>query len=652
MYKAIGGCLFLVVLFIGWLVDAQLSPIDKFNVAFPPSAEIRVKFEDIQTLDAMDDVSLKGLKKAYSSKLSLRALTCMQDISISRFDSIKFIKELPVKRECLKAQDEILEEFVSIKGIAILFSKPPLRPIVDIQSTSPIYGPDGMEPYSAIASSKSGVAVLQSSRSELVSIEIPSGKKIAGLPTLPEANSTDIVLSPNGRISAIRISNRELTFVDNETGQILWHGAGFNKLLAWLPELSAALVKTSKSDLVSIIDFEKGKIEPYPLPLRSQSWAVNLSESPSRVLIGSDRDFSLVENVRTAQGWEANIVKSYRITKGSGITSSPPTLMQDKKSMVFITSRDFMLFNFESGSETLWETGDLMSNQYGKLNEQTLLVQTYTGGVGAKSWVFNIVNSTLSPVKDDQAKTGIISELNSRDGFFRREYQKIWIGKKLEVGEPESLTAMINARNLEKQLAKLVAEENSMQPGNNVSYRNQSTFGIPAPEAAPDPARVMPAQGQPEFERKRREVFQKMGAQYSAQGARLGVLPNNVEVHALGVYQGCNKRSQQHKCPVYVNIKRSNRPIVLMLSSYEPVRWMIGQESGAKVLAIIVSGYYLSEVYGVGSARLEITKGSYAYEINSPGYNQLNLDAILWAGKNISRFQGAYEGASFVINQN
>ena len=100
---------------------------------------------------------------------------------------------------------------------------------------------------------------------------------------------------------------------------------------------------------------------------------------------------------------------------------------------------------------------------------------------------------------------------------------------------------------------------------------------------------------------------------------------------------------------ISVIVKKSDKPLVLMLSAYEPVRWNLIKEPGANLVAVIATGYNLPEVTGAGATKTMIKRGSYAYKQNGPEYTTLNNDAIMWTGKPISKFQGTYGGTAFVV---
>lgn len=125
----------------------------------------------------------------------------------------------------------------------------------------------------------------------------------------------------------------------------------------------------------------------------------------------------------------------------------------------------------------------------------------------------------------------------------------------------------------------------------------------------------------------------------------LGAIPSNARVEAVGVYEAKDRSSSG----VNVMIKKSDQPIVLMLSAYEPVRWNLMKEPGANLVAVIASGHHLPEVTGAGATKTVIKRGEYAYQQNSAGYAALNNEAMLWTGKPISKFQGIYGGTVFIV---
>jgi hypothetical protein len=131
-------------------------------------------------------------------------------------------------------------------------------------------------------------------------------------------------------------------------------------------------------------------------------------------------------------------------------------------------------------------------------------------------------------------------------------------------------------------------------------------------------------------------------------------LPRGAQVEGIGVYQG---RSQgvgslpglRRTGNIEVRVRRSSRPIVVVLASYEAVRWTLIPEPGARIAAVLLSGYHPSEVVGAGRARVVNSGSAYAYKIDSREYMALNRDVARMVGQGIGLFQGRYEGAQFSV---
>ena len=542
----------------------------------------------------------------------------------------------------------------------------------------------------AKSASKAGVAVLRGSRNEFVSVEIPKGNKISSLPTMPEASRGSFLLSPNGRILAIPINNKGLRFIDNETGQDLWVANDISNIEAWLPEVQAALVRNIKDgkNEISLIDFKEGKVKPYSFPNHNPlPWALRVSEAPLRVLVGIHTDFALYENVRSASGVESSIVKTFSIKSKKGINQPTPILMLDGKAIAFATTdSNFMLINLETGEEKVFETREfLLSRSFAKLNEESLLVDSYNHSAGRSAyqpWALNIKDSTLSRVETTEANTGEIYPLDGRSGFMRREHQKIWIGDELKIGKPESLETIIAGRKLEMQLAALeneermaMAREDAMKAAQEISrvqqqmgmkgtsgtsitqlrektlldqlrQIEQNRYGaISAPVVSGVEAGVpaQPASTAYNYGAAANEARKQ--AILTATGRMLGNIPSNAKVEAVGVYE----TKDRSPSGVNVIVKKSDKPLVLILSAYEPVRWNLIKETGANLVAVIATGYNLPEVTGAGASKTVIKRGNYAYQQSGSEYAALNNDAIMWTGKPISKFQGTYGGTIFVV---
>jgi len=136
-------------------------------------------------------------------------------------------------------------------------------------------------------------------------------------------------------------------------------------------------------------------------------------------------------------------------------------------------------------------------------------------------------------------------------------------------------------------------------------------------------------------------------------GPPLADLAKDARIEAVGVYEGWapanTPRGPSNPIPVEVRVRRSAQPIVLVLCSYDPVRWTLLLEKGAKLAAVLVSGYHESKVEGAGPARVVNIGSARAYEQGGRGYYKLDAEVFRYTGKRIELFQGKYAGKEFDV---
>lgn len=621
---SISGCTF--------VEEAFLSPGEKVNRAFPPGAEVRVAEETLRELMSNDESAQGKFSAQYGALREIRGLTCSRSLELSRFDSVEAIRKLPVSRDCLTEQDAVLLRFLQTKQVALRLSQPALRPM------SPLGAPTLVSPgipiYSGISAPAAGVAVLGGTRGELLSIEIPSGKHIAQLPTLTGSDFHDAQLSPNGRVLALPVGyGRGTTFFDTETGAVLWQASEIRNLLTWLPELSAALVSGSNGQLL-IADFQSGELTASLPALKNQSWALPLHNN--KTAIGTGRTLSLITYKRSANGIEGETLKSLTIKTGPGVTSLRPTSMLNGRALFFVSNRDFMRLDLESGRETRWETGEFIGNRYAKLSESTVLVDAYERPVRTQPWVLNIEDDSLSPIETTEGSAGIIYELDGRAGFMRREHDGVWFGLHLQQGQPLALADFLSARNLERQMAKLEAMTQksltTISPSVTRDAELAALQSIYSTPRAPTPQAPRPDlnTASPPF----------------ADVAR-GAL-----IEGVGVYESENtlpKGPGNRPGSVDLAIRRTAKPQILVLSSYESVTWRLHPQNQSNIKLILLSSYYPSSVEGAGDTRIIVINGGYAYSRESEDYSQLRRAVMGQTGRDIQIFQGSYKGSHFSV---
>lgn len=168
-------------------------------------------------------------------------------------------------------------------------------------------------------------------------------------------------------------------------------------------------------------------------------------------------------------------------------------------------------------------------------------------------------------------------------------------------------------------------------------------------------------------------------SRFSAKGIPLK-FSHDAEIHAIGVYEAenpnkvvwwqkcgelshveCHRKyaGQHDEETIEVNINYSKKPIVLVLSAYEPINWKINVIKG-QIEGVILAGYYGQRISGISSnipIHAYTYKSSsclcsqddnyfYSYESNDTQFQQKIYQLT---GKNISSFQGKYSGKSFYL---
>lgn len=635
MYKTIKCFLFACGLIYACNAQAYKSSIEEFNEKFPFDGEIIGALEQVNSIIPAESDSLKSFKSSFATQLELRVFACYpflskEEILSKEETDPQKIAALNVKlKNCLQEKDEKLLQFISMSLVGYRLMQDPLRPLAGLGPPSSFPNPEGVILVDGKAASKSNVAVLRFANNESISIEIPSGKKIASLPRYPNGPYYETLLSSNGRVTAAPYNG--LNFIDNETGQELWRAKEISRIHAWLPEIQAALVrgKINGIDKLLILDFKRNKVEPYELLNSDQDWALNISESPSRLLIGGYDGFSQIENVRSSTGVKGKVIKEYKLVKGR-IHLKSPVSMQGGKSILFRSvSRPnnvfLTLFNLKSGEEKQFETDKFLNDMnYAKLSEEEILVTSYNHtNYFPTMWAFNVNGLTLSPVRLNNfeglvtmlsqqrwmASRNSQSMLNGRSGFMHLDDKDIWLGDNVEIGKPVRLASVIAERRKEIELTAL--EEKYGGTG----------------------------------------VFETKVAEKRAQ--LIGKIPHTAKVRAIGIIKAKKNPRSINDSPdvVDVTIKKTKEPIVLLLNSCLHVRWNIVKERGSNLVAVIVTSQISpSDVVGDGDTKTIVRKStSCAFEKGSLDYIELDREAVLWTSKSIDEFQGAREASSFTV---
>lgn len=598
-------------------MTAAFTPLpERVNLAFPVPDELSLSVKRLIESTAGDESATQASRDQYGKWLQVRALTCTASLSVARFDTPAEIKKKLADTSCFNEQDALLAEWVSVRRLSAILDKPPLVPIAELpaRQTLPALGEQAI---GITVASDSNVAVLNSNRGSFTAVRLPDGKAIQTFAAGDYAH-TGQALSPNGRVFAIPLgSNRGLKFIDVESGATLWSTDKYLRLTTWLPALKAlVLTQSSQGQATVMVDTLNGKATLYRAAEKRPTWSASLPGSANQRLIGGYNSAALMDHARDAEGTLTATQLSYvRLVKP--VSSSTPFLMNNGKTIVYVTMTSLAWADLATGDQGVWETSAFLGNGYAKLNESQIYFAGSTpGSFRSQAKVLDVNQSTIAPDLRYQQADGLILPLTPRSGYMRRG-EIATIGSTVETGQPEDLQRAIASAQLEVQLAKLKAESRAQDAA--------ATFSGGAPSAPPGaPAAPM-----------------------------LSQVPANAEVAVIGVYEskGGSRGSGAVRMPgtVRVTVLPASAPLVLVLTSYEPVRWVV-QNSGRKISAVLLSGYHESNAYGVEGVPVLKIGTTHAYKMDSPDYAKLKKDVARYVANPVRTFQGTYSGQDFSVS--
>lgn len=589
---------------------AAFSPESKINEAIPLASEITLAKNDLLATAPSDQRD--NLEQEFSARLRLRALTCSKGYSPSWFASTEQILQKLPGRICFNEADADIAKWIGLRRTGIVLAMPPLKPI---PATPAKYLIGDGYIQSAVFAEHAGVALFVTQKSLQV-IDMESGKPLFEAPRPAGQAGT---LSPNGRLFTSGTDGR-IRIHSADTGTVLVELArSRGHLLHWLDN-RAALYHTSDSNKAMLLDFANGKEVPVPEIDQSQSKVVRAADGENQFLVGSYRTVSKIELVKKDQDLTIKLVEEKPVT--GGWTPNTASLSTDGK-YLFSANKDLMIIstNGLDYEKVLFEPFGLQSVMP-TADADKILVTGYMrsgSGSGPRSFLYSIGSRILTPVD----RTRLVSERMLYVPSLKRQAvifeSKVALLDELPLGDPISLDNFIAAATEEANQRKL--EEFT---------RMQQQTGAPFPPGAAIS----------------NSSYRPLGA------APLADLAKDAQVEAIGVYQSAHasRRSGESRTgQVEVRIRRSSKPVVLVLSSYEPVRWNLVSEPGAKVSAVLLSGYHPSQVVGAGTARV-ITLGKYyGYQTGTTQYKTLENDVAMLTGKRINLFQGRYDGSSFSV---
>lgn len=134
------------------------------------------------------------------------------------------------------------------------------------------------------------------------------------------------------------------------------------------------------------------------------------------------------------------------------------------------------------------------------------------------------------------------------------------------------------------------------------------------------------------------------------------VVTDVTEIHMVGLYEAS---SAHHAiAPARVRVTYTGAPIILTLTSYEPVEWQVEVAADVQIEQVIVSGYYEQRVTGLpdsvpvwNESRKQGRQTFYTYQRTDSSFRRSVKRLHELTGRSVLTFQGAYRypGKPFVV---
>lgn len=613
----LAGLLTTIILMTGCDFLVPLGVENKINLAVPISLELENSRKSVA--DEASGDRLKRFEAEWKRRMALRALTCAKDYAPAWYTLVSTVREKLTDRACFEEQDRDTALWVGYLRIGFLLAKPPLRPL---PAQAPREVSADEEIKWAQFAENAGVATSLSAKQTLLLIDLNTNTVIRRN-KLPDGVSIG-TLSANGRlITAGSSDHSRVDIYSTETGERIGQvGKTREWMSSWLGDRGLLIVKDD-SRRTYFVDVANGKETLVPLSDVTRVFPV--SGQPYQYVVGhwygaarlvlapkdGETQVSVTEerNLEGVSRWSANTTQ--QTVDGAHIVS----VSQGNLSILNVATLENTNVDFGPGAgfHALYPTAD----------PDKVLIRTNVASAdpsgSMRNYLFSIADKTLTPVADSPLQ-GLI---------FLPQYKQLLTpkaGRLAQFATPNAIGTPLSIQEiaLERRIAQA---ERKMAQAEQAALRHENTFGYttPLPSASARGDSTEP----------------------------LASLVGDARIEAVGVYQGsgvANRGITNAPLPtVEVRVRRSDKALTLVLSSYEAVRWLIITEPGVRLAGVFVSGYKQSSVIGAAPTRVITMGQKFAYSMNGKEFRELDEEFQRLTGRRISLLQGRYEGSSFSV---
>lgn len=596
-----------------WVDRVRLGGEERINRASPPPASVLQAVDRARAELKSAPPSLTAFDSDYSGLMRVRAVECAKGYSPSLHHSDAEIRER-LDATCLAKRDAELAQWIGMWRVGAIARLPALVQPGSGHVPSVNMPTDIQRLWFA---DRAAVMLAQLAQGTAQVIDLMTGRVIWS--SAQQGNHFFGPLSPNGRM-----------FAWSDGAKVLVRHAETGETLAELPKANAYSVQWLGSHgLLLDRDGEPGG--PLVLDFRRREQFNATTRWRAVPASGNEDEFVLMSFDRFSRVRFADAPAP----PGLVTIDSRPAVLQEHTRFGLLTADGHRLVEHVRGQAVVVtelstlegqrvETAPLYVEQaLPAPNADQVVVQGYIGNVNRRStYLLSLPDRTLAEV-DIGVSSGrgglqFVGVLGKIGSFYGRElrFHDATLTKalrRLDALAAEEL-ASANQQKLDA-LAKALAAGSSPDDSSVLAPKMQSGGTL---------AGITPEQG------------------------TIARLARDAVVEAVGVYQGPRGNSPSGtETVIEVRVRRSSRPLVLVLSAYETVRWNLLLEPGAQLAAVLTSGYQDQSVSGAGGARVVAIGQAYAYQ--RQGAVELEREVYRVTGKPISLFQGKYEGRSFTV---
>lgn len=605
----------------------KFSAEDRINAAIPFSDDLRNAIAALE--EGVPAARRKKLEARLGVRLKLRALTCANGYTPPWLGGAEEIRKHLDDRSCFIAADHDIARWLGLVRAGVMLAAPPVRPV---PAPAPAFIVASARIQNARFADRAGVALIETPGTIEV-IDYEGGRPLF---TEPRASNTVGPLSSNGRLFVMSEGD-SLVIRDSESGSTVAElPAARVPQFYWLDERTA-LYSKSYSGKSFLIDFDSGREIPVEGLAGGLLRAVRVPGAANQYALLSYQTITKIELVRdkvepevkligekpfSDMTWSVNTVDV--VADGGKLFSAGRGLAVVTLQSLEIDTRQVEPFNIVGACPTP-DPDKIILNGY---------VPT-SSSRGAGNYVYSISQNSLMPIRSQEGAGVRYAYIPALKRQAEIRDNKIAVVDALDTRDAVPLAQFVSdalQRLNEDKLEAFDRQQRLLQQ--NAAQYPAGGFPVYQPQMLPAPA----------FSR---SEIRAMGV------PAIAALARAARIESIGVYQGAGESTRsvtgRAAKTVEVLVRHTASPIVLVLSAYEPVQWRLRLAAGARLNAVLVSGYYPSQVTGAGSARVLTIGSAYAYKPGSVEYAALNREVLQSTGRTIDAFQGSYEGRRFTI---